>query len=87
MTRSKDLINWQDAPKGRPFVTYQPENKVHPLRPAELREKNASDAEICYWQGKTIVYYTGGEQHYAGDLQYTDFAGTPKELLEYFFKD
>jgi alpha-L-fucosidase len=86
VARSKDLLTWIDAPEGRPFVTFQPENKVHPLRPAELREKNASDAEICYWQGKTIVYYTGGEQHYAGDLQYADFPGTPQELLEYYFK-
>lgn len=86
ITRSADLVHWQDAPDGRPFVTYQPENKIHPLRPADLREKNASDAEICYWNGKTLVYYTGGEQHYAGDLQYVDFEGTPQELLEYFFK-
>jgi len=86
VARSKDLINWIDADVKRPFVTFQTENKVHPLRPAELREKNASDAEICYWNGKTIVYYTGGEQHYAGDLQYADFPGTPQELLEYYFK-
>lgn len=86
IARSKDLIKWIDAKEDRPFVTFQPENKVHPLRPAELREKNASDAEICYWNGKTIVYYTGGEQHYAGDLQYADFPGTPQALLEYYFK-
>jgi alpha-L-fucosidase len=85
ITRSQDLIHWEDAPEGRPFVTFQPENKVHPLRPSDLREKNASDAEICYWQGRTIVYYTGGEQHYAGDLQYADYPGTPRELLEHFF--
>lgn len=87
IARSTDLIDWEDAPEGRPFVTYQPENKVHPLRPKNTLEVNASDAEICYWNSKTIVYYTGGDQHYAGDLQYRDFAGTPQKLLEYYFKE
>jgi alpha-L-fucosidase len=86
ITRSRDLVNWEDAPDGRPVVTFQPENKVHPLRPDELRETNASDVEICAWQGKTIVYYTGGEQHYAGDLQYAEYPGTPQAFLEHFFK-
>ncbi len=86
VTRSKDLVHWEDAPQGRPFATYQPENRVHPIRSDKLHEKNASDVEICAWQGKTLVYYTGGEQHYAGDLQYADYPGTPRQLLEYYFK-
>ncbi len=85
IARSKDLVTWEDAPEDRPFVTFQPENKVHPLRPAHIREQNASDAEICYFQGKTLVYYTGGDQHFAGDLQRAEFLGTPRELLERFF--
>jgi alpha-L-fucosidase len=87
VTRSTDLIHWEDAPESRPFVTFNPENKVHPLRPPEIRERNASDAEICYWQGKTHVYYTGGDQQYAGDLQHAEFDGTPQELLEAFYAD
>jgi len=85
VTRSKDLITWEDAPVSRPFVTYQPESKVHPLRPHHIRERNASDAEICYFRGKTLVYYTGGDQQFSGDLQRAEFAGTPQELLEHFF--
>ena len=27
ITRSKDLVTWEDAPAGRPFVTFQPENR------------------------------------------------------------
>lgn len=85
VTRSRDLVHWEDAPEGRPFVTFQPGNKVHPLRPDNIREQNASDAEICYWHGTTLVYYTGGDQQYCGDLQRAEFDGTPRELLEYFF--
>jgi len=85
VTRSKDLVHWQDAPDDRPFVTYDPESRVHPLRSTEIYETNASDAEFCYWQGETIVYYTGGDQRYAGDLKRATFDGAPQELLEYFY--
>ncbi len=85
VARSKDLVTWEDAPESRPFVTYQPELKVHALRPHYIREQNASDAEIVYFGGKTIVYYTGGDQQICGDLQRAEFMGTPRELLEHFF--
>lgn len=87
VTRSKDLVHWQDAPDERPFVTFNPENAVHPLRPAGTREANASDAELCAWQGKTIVYYTGGDQQLAGDLQWAEFDGSPADLLERFYEE
>lgn len=87
VTRSKDLVHWQDAPSGRPFVTFNPDHPIHPLRPADKRETNASDAELCAWQGKTLVYYTGGDQQLAGDLQWAEFHGTPRELLERFYQE
>ncbi len=87
VARSMDLIHWQDAPEDRPIATFNPENKVHPLRPEEIRETNASDLELCYWDGKTRVYYTGGDQHLAGDLQHAEYDGTAQELLEYFFME
>ena len=87
VTRSQDLVHWQDAPTERAFVTYNPENRVHPLRPPEIRETNASDAEICEFQGKTYVYYTGGDQHVAGDLQLAVYDGGAQELLEHFYEE
>ena len=86
ITRSRDLVHWEDAPEGRPFVTFRPGTSVHPLRPDAIREQNTSDAEICYFRDRTYVYYTGGDQQYCGDLQRAEFMGTPRELLEYFFK-
>ena len=67
-------------------MTFQPENKVHPLRPDDIRETNASDAELCYFRDRTYVYYTGGDQQFCGDLQRAEFMGAPRELLEYFFR-
>jgi len=87
VSRSSDLVHWEDAPEGRAFVTFNPNNPVHPLRPKNIREKNASDAEMVYWKGKTLVYFTGGDQHLAGDLQRAEFDGTPRELLEHFFRE
>lgn len=85
VTRSADLVHWEDAPDGRPFVTYNPENKVHELMPPDVRERNASDAELCYVDGKTLVYFTGGNQQLAGDLQWAEYDGTPQALLESFY--
>lgn len=87
VARSTDLVHWQDAPDDRPVATFNKKNKVHPLRPDHIREQNASDLEFCYWDGKTRIYYTGGDQRLAGDLQHAEYDGTPKELLEHFFAE
>jgi len=86
ITRSTDLIHWENAPAGRPFLTYDPSIKNTPLRDPNICECNASDAELCYYHGKTIVYFTGGNQLVAGDLQRAEFDGTPRELLEHYFE-
>jgi alpha-L-fucosidase len=86
ITRSRDLRQWNDAPDGRAFVTFNPTQRVHPLRPAHVRESNASDAEVVYWKGTTLVYFTGGDQQLAGDLQMAEFPGTPRALFEKFFE-
>lgn len=86
IARSRNLVDWEEAPTDRPFVTYN--TSRHPvLRPDPIREKNASDVELCYWKGKTIVYFTGSDQQYAGDLQTAAFSGTPGELLESYFEE
>ena len=86
VTRSRDLRHWQDAPPGRPFLTFDRTKKSLPLRPPELHEANASDPELCYFRGRTIVYFTGSDQQVAGDLQRAEFDGTPRELFERFFE-
>jgi len=85
ITRSQDLTHWQDAPDGRPFITFDESRTNMPLRPLDAHETNASDAELCYFQGMTVVYFTGSDQIVGGDLQWAMFDGTPRELFEQFF--
>ena len=87
ITRSKDLVHWEDAPSDRPFVTFDPSHKNIPLRPSEIVESNASDVELCYFNGQTILYFTGSDQKIGGDLQWATFDGTPSQLFEHFFRD
>jgi len=86
ITRSKDLKAWSEAPANRPFVTFDSNRRNLPRRPKHLPETNASDAEACYFDGKTIVYFTGGDQQAAGDLQRATFDGSMQELFEQFFE-
>jgi alpha-L-fucosidase len=86
ITRSKDLVHWEDAPAGRPVVGFDPAHDHLPLRPPQLTERNASDVELCAWKGKTILYFCGSDQQYAGDLQWAEYDGSPRQLLEHFFE-
>lgn len=86
ITRSKDLVNWQDAPDNRPFVSFDPSHKNIPLLNPDVSENNASDVELCYFNGKTILYFTGSDQTTAGDLQWASYDGTPRALFEHFFE-
>ena len=85
ITRSRDLLTWEDAPNGRPFLTYDYEHRPDPIRFPEVRELSASDAELCSYQGKTIVYFNGGDQQGVSDLQWAEYDGLPKELFEIYF--
>ena len=86
ITRSVDLIHWEDAPADRPFLTPDPEHITDPEHFPDVREASASDAKLCAWRGKTLVYFSGGNQHGVIDLQSAEFDGTPRELLEHYFK-
>lgn len=85
IARSKDLIRWEDAPANRPFVTFDPSIRNIPLIDPGIHESNASDVELCYYRGQTILYFTGSDQTTAGDLQWATYKGTPRQLFEHFF--
>ncbi len=89
ITRSRDLITWEDAPDGRPFVTFDGNHITDEKNFPGVAETNASDVELCYFEGKTLVYFNGGNQgeiNVAADLQRMEFNGTPQELFESFFR-
>ncbi len=85
ITRSQDLIHWEDAPQNQPFITFDATHKNIPLINPAISELNASDVELCYFDGKTILYFTGSDQTTAGDLQWATYEGTPAQLFAHFF--
>lgn len=116
MTRSRNLVDWEDAPHN-PVLSPNPRNPVHAdcpvhgssddsnphvftqddldlseeeqrdLCPSQGMECNASDMDFVEWNGKTKVYFTGGCQHWGGDLQMAEFDGSLKEFLESYFEE
>ena len=93
LTRSKNLIHWQDAPHN-PVIAPDPGSPIHPDCPehpergctANSKECNASDPDLVEWQGKTRVYFTGGCQHWGGYLQYAEFNGSMQEFFESYYE-
>ena len=85
ITRSLDLINWHDAPEERPFIAFNKDHKNLPLHAPDVQEINASDPGLTFYGGQVIVYFTGGIQQRAGDLQWARFNGTIQELMKSFF--
>ena len=86
ITRSRDLVHWQDAPAERAMIPVDPTHVPDPAHP-EVRELSASDAELCYWRGRTIVYFLSGNQQGVFGLETAEFNGTPQELLACYFED
>jgi alpha-L-fucosidase len=85
IARSEDLINWQDAPEDRPFVTFDNAHQNLPLHPPDVHEINATDPGLTYYDGRVIVYFTGGIQKKGGDLQWATYDGKVTQLMESFF--
>ena len=91
LTRSTDLTAWEQAPHN-PVITFDPAAECHPLYyqrrdPQKTRrECNASDPDLVEWRGKTRVYFTGGCQRFAGDLQYAGFDGAMQEFFESYYE-
>ena len=85
IARSKDLFNWEDASCNKPFIEFDSSRKTAPEHYPDAWEINASDAEMHEWQGKTIVYFNGGDQMTCGDLQVAEYPGKMKDLVEAFF--
>ena len=83
--RSRDLFAWEDAPDDRIFLDYDPHYEVDHDNYPGVMEKNASDVELCEWQGQTIINFCGGNQAGCADMKEAVFNGLPSELLKIFF--
>lgn len=95
IARSKDLKNWEYSPInpvlmyddaedkkiGSPFLT--PEDRV---RIDAALNINNSDMELCEYLGRTIIYYSWGDQKGTEFLAEACYEGGMHEFLKAFFE-
>lgn len=95
IARSKDLMHWEysllnpvlihdedDRKIADPDLTPQEQDRI-----ARALDINNSDAELCTYNGRTIIYYAWGNQRGIEFLAEASFEGTMKEFLPGFFGD
>ena len=96
LARSKDLIHWQYSPYN-PVLMYDPEEDkkiASPFLTEEDRARieiaqdtNNSDMELCEYLGRTIIYYSWGDQRGTEFLAEACYEGSMKQFLTGFFEE
>jgi hypothetical protein len=93
IVRSRDLIHWESSPLN-PVLQYSPEDKLiaNPKLTPEQRERiaravnvNNSDVDLCEFKGKTIIYYSWGNQQGIEHLGEAVYEGNLASFLRGFF--
>ena len=85
IARSRNLLEWEEAAPERVFLSPDFGHLTDPVHHPGVYECNASDAELIEWRGRVLVWFNGGDQRTCGDFKLSEFAGSRRELLEYFF--
>lgn len=93
VVRSKDLKRWESSHLN-PVLAFSEEDKAIPnpkLTPeqskaiAHAKNINNSDVDLCEYQGKTIIYYSWGNQQGKEFLAEAVYEGTLADFLRGFF--
>lgn len=93
ITRSKDLIAWEESPLN-PVMKHDDADKkianpslsdAHRARIASAENANNSDVDFCEFGGKTVIYYSWGNQHGIEHLAEAVYEGSEADLLKGFF--
>ncbi len=93
IVRSRDLIRWDSSPFN-PVLVASEQDKViaNPKLAAEQRAKiaravdlNNSDVDFCEFQGRTVIYYSWGNQQGTEFLAEAEYAGPFASFLRGFF--
>ncbi len=93
MVRSKDLKTWESSPFN-PIMQPGPEDKAiyNPKLTEEERQHiagakniNNSDVDFCEYQGKTILYYSWGNQQGIEFLAEAYYGGPQDQFLKAYF--
>ena len=95
VARSKDLINWEYSPIN-PVLMYddiEDRKLAHPFFSLKDRERienalniNNSDMECCEYLGRTIIYYSWGDQKGTEFLAEACYEGPMHEFFKAFFE-
>ena len=94
IARSRDLIGWEYSPLNpvlmydgaedkriaNPFLTEAERKQIR-----EAEDINNSDLELCEFNGRTIMYYSWGNQRGTEFLAEATYEGGMKEFLEAWF--
>jgi hypothetical protein len=93
VVRSKDLITWEQSPF-KPIMRHSDEDRAiaNPKLTEAQRNRiasavnlNNSDVDFCEFHGKTVIYYSWGNQQGIEHLAEARFDGSEAEFLRSFF--
>lgn len=95
IVRSRDLIQWEESPYN-PIMKHGDEDRapVGELLSAEDKERiktaanlNNSDVDICEFEGKTVIYYSWGNQQGVEHLAEAVYDGPADDFLKGWFPE
>ena len=95
IVRSQDLVHWQSSPLN-PIMQFSEEDKIiaNPKLTASQRAHiaragniNNSDVDLCEFNGRTIIYYSWGNQKGIEFLAYAVYNGTLESFLHGYFPE
>lgn len=95
LARSRDLIHWEYSPINPVLMYDEVEDKkiaspfltpADRARIAAALDTNNSDMELCEYQGRTIIYYSWGDQKGTEFLAEACYEGSMKDFLTGFFE-
>jgi hypothetical protein len=93
IVRSKDLKRWESS-RLNPVMAFSDEDKriANPKLTAEQKKAinkakniNNSDVDLCEFKGKTIIYYSWGNQQGTEFLAKAVYEGTLASFLRSYF--
>lgn len=93
IVRSHDLVHWESSPHN-PILQFSEEDKkiANPALTteqrkhiAESRNINNSDVDLCEFEGKTVIYYSWGDQTGTEFLAAAEYDGGLTEFLRSYF--
>jgi alpha-L-fucosidase len=93
IVRSTDLVRWEASRLNPVLVHAEPDKQIaNPKLTADQRKRiaeaanlNNSDFDLCEYKGKTIVYYSWGNQQGKEFLAEAVYDGKPADFLRGFF--